>query len=310
MSASVTHRLLSAGALVALVVGLTPGCKPGARDYCERFAASTCRFQYQCCNARERSTLGGLGGQGAHSTEAECVEELTKAACSSLAVYADAEENGRVEWDYAAQNECLQPFEEAANTCDAEGVLGFQISSTCSFQDLATGLVADGETCFITGECAGDESLCVVNQPDDPDDQLVTAKGTCTPPPGTGDECPDFVCASGLYCDASLDPRVCAPLKDEGDACAAAFECLSAICGVDGTCEPKRANGEDCTAAAECQSEFCDYFDTFTCQPKQPDGEPCNLDSECANASCNFADGTCGVTGDNVDYDICLAEEQ
>jgi hypothetical protein len=303
-------RLLATLAAFALTLAFGAGCRPGARDYCERYAAATCRFQYQCCNARERATLGGLGGAAAHSTEEECVEELTKAVCAALAVYSDAEQNGRVEWDHAKHSECLQPFEEAANTCDAEGVLGFQVGNEgCAFSDIATGLVQDDETCFITDECAGDESICVPERSEDPDEQLVTAKGTCTPPPGTGDECPDFVCASGLFCDVTVDPQVCAPLKDVDDACTAGYECLSSLCEGD-VCVAKRANGEDCTTAGECQSEFCDYFDTFTCQPKQADGEPCNADTECANGQCDFGNGTCGADGDNVTYDICLADEQ
>lgn len=297
-------------ALVTLALLSVAGCKPGAQDLCERYAVSTCRFHYQCCNASERSRIGGIGGQSQHSTEAECVEVLTHAICTALAGYSDAEQNGRIQWDGAKQNECLQPFEEAASTCDAETFLAFQVGGeNCEFSDIATGLVEDGDTCFITDECADDEARCAPDQPDDPDEQLISAKGTCTPPPGTGDECPDFICRDGLYCDAAQDPRVCAPLLGDGDACTNGFECLSQVCSVD-VCAPKLPIDDPCTSPVECQSEFCDYFDTFTCQQKQANGERCNLDAECAGGNCNLGTAECGADENNVTYDICLADEQ
>jgi hypothetical protein len=297
-------------AVITSLIGasLFSGCKPGARDMCERYAVAYCKFQYQCCNARERAQLIGFGGVTEHSSEEECVEERQRVLCSLLAQYEDAERGGRLEWDYEGSNECLGAVETAANECSAEDFLSFQFGADgCALGELTSGLVENDDTCFLSDECADDEALCTPEETD-PDEIVVTAKGTCTPPPGVGDECPDGFCRDGSFCDVAVDPNVCVPLLDEGEDCDADLQCLTSNCE-GAVCSAKRDNDAQCTSPGQCASGFCDYYDTFTCQPLQGDGEPCADDDECAGGECNLNDNTCGAP-DNIEYDICLAEEQ
>lgn len=297
--------------LAFTLVVVTAGCKPGAQDLCERYAKAQCRFQYGCCNASERQTLNQGFGQ-VHHDEATCVEETTKAICALLAVYADAEQQARATWNYEQANVCLSEMEAAASACDAEAMLGGGgLDDDCDISELVTGTVEDEGTCYESFECANDEAVCVGEEPEDEEETLVSAKGTCTPPPGIGEECPDFVCTEAGWCDTSEDPPVCKAKLPNGEDCSSPFQCESGVCDfADGTCGPKKPVGSPCFSHVECATEFCDAV-AGECSEKQPNGAPCSDNVGCESGYCDFDTGECApVDGPEVRYDICTATEQ
>lgn len=310
-----TNPLIRLSSLVALAF-VVVGCKPGAEDLCERYAKAQCSFQYDCCNAVERRSTAGGGGLGgsAHNDKDSCIEELTRAYCAALNVYADAEREGRATWNYEQANTCLSEVETAAASCDAEVMIGGgTLNDDCGMTELLTGTVADGDTCYDPSECANEEAVCAPNESEEEDEILVTRKGTCTPPPGVGDECPDFFCTESAWCDVSEDPATCKAKKQNGDGCQSGLECDSAICDFstgEGQCAPKKPNGAPCFADSECSSEFCDDV-AGECADKRDIGEPCDDDNGCQSGFCDPSNGQCGALLENeVNYDICKADEQ
>lgn len=312
-SVSLRASFLRACALLAFVV-VVVGCKPGAQDMCERYAKAQCRFQYGCCNASERQRIG-FGFGTLHHNEETCVEELTRTYCAYFAAYADAESAGRATWDYEKANACLGELEAAAGSCDAEGMLsGTQSSEDCDISEIVTGVVEDDDTCYEAFECANEEAVCAPNEPEDEDEELVTEKGTCTPPPGVGDECPDYICTEAAWCDAGEDPPVCKAKKPNGEACGSGLECNSNVCdfsGGAGACAAKKPNDSPCFVDSECASEFCDDVNG-QCDDKRPNGEACTENAACESGYCDVTNGQCAGFGDEeqVTYDICSAEEQ
>lgn len=308
----VRHARLPLSLSLALLAGVA--CKPGAQDMCERYAKAQCRFQYGCCNAAERQEVQ-QGLTFTHHNEETCVEELTKAICAAFATYSDAEQQGRVIWDHEVAGACLGEMESAAGSCDAETLLnGGGLSDECNIDAFATGAVEDDGTCYQTFECANEEAVCVPNEAEDEDEVLVSAKGTCTPPPGVGDECPDFVCAESAWCDLREDPPTCKASKPNGEPCDSALECDSGVCSFAtgaGECAAKKPDGSPCFSDLECASEFCDEV-AGACDAKRPVGEPCVDNAACTSDYCNAAIGECALLGDDVDitYDICSATEQ
>lgn len=295
--------------LPVALVALSLGCKPGARDHCERTVKAMCQFQYGCCNAAEREVAFGQAFLLAHHDEATCVDELTRAYCSAAGKYADAEQYGRATWDYEAANECLSELESAASSCDAEGMLGSE-RADCSYQDLLKGAVEDDDTCYATFECANEEAVCVraVADEEEGEDELITAKGTCTPPPGIGDECPDRLCTSAAFCDTSESPAVCKAKLENGESCSSSSQCESGVCGFRGSCVPKQPLREPCLSHNECASEYCDAT-AGECLEKRPNGAPCDESAACESGRCDYQEGECAAPP-VVRYDICSADEQ
>lgn len=300
--------------LAVALVALSVGCKPGARDYCERFVQAQCRFQYSCCNAAERQQAFGQTLFQLHHDEASCVEELTRAACSIAATYADAEQNGRATWDYEKANGCLADLEAAVSACDASGVIG-AAPEGCSLEDFIAGTVEDDETCFGDFECANPEASCEdvpVDEEEEDPPVVVTAKGVCTAPPDIGEECPDGFCTEAGWCDNSEDPPVCKAKLDNGDECSSPVQCESGICDFSvapSVCSPKKPVGASCFSHLECASAFCDFV-SGQCEDKRENGEPCSEDAGCESGNCDFASGECTADDDeDIIYDICLANE-
>ena len=84
--------------------------------------------------------------------------------------------------------------------------------------------------CFETFECATEDAVC---KPDEADDGevLVSSKGTCEPPPGPGDPCPENFCDDGLYCGPNAaGDDICQNKKDTGAECGSLIECKSELC--------------------------------------------------------------------------------
>ena len=303
----VSPLLGAVGTLFVLV-----GCKgPYSADgLCETYARAYCQFQYQCCNAAERREIGNIGSAVLHSNEEECYEEVRKYFCASLDVYAEAAEEGRIQWDEAAAEACFRPVIEAAQQCDIEGFLmGSSTNESCTGSPWVEGAVANGDTCYSSEECADDEASCQPNEPESEEQQLVTAKGTCTPPQGEGDSCEERSCRASLWCDYSGDTPTCRARLANGESCNGDPQCQSDNCRPGGTCEPKGANGESCSDGSECESDYCD-FSTGSCANRKANGASCTYFDECESGYCDDESSTCKAGPENrVEYDMCLGPE-
>jgi hypothetical protein len=91
---------------------------------CETLIRAQCRFAFNCCNASERTAL--LFGLGQFRNESECIEESLEegGVCGNDRQVHDAVNQGRFQYDGALAERCLKPAIDAANSCDADAVLG------------------------------------------------------------------------------------------------------------------------------------------------------------------------------------------
>lgn len=277
--------LVAASAACPLIIDTVDPYGPQGLD--ASLSNGYCSYLYDCCNASERlSQANNLGS--VHSTKAECVEEFSKNIRAAFAAYAEAEADGRIEWDRTVAESCYGPFAEAARECDASAVNG-GAGVSCDSDELVVGKVPAGETCYFTYECADEGAICDVDNGDE-GEVVVTVRGTCVAPLGAGDSCAgeSRPCGPGLYCD------------DGTDAC-------RGYAGV----------GESCDDGIPCESEtgYCDYdTDTgsYVCMAYAANGETCDSDYQCHYDS--YCDGVCRpwdddpTTETNITYDICTGE--
>ncbi len=100
--------------------------------------------------------------------------------------------------------------------------------------------------------------------------------GRCTPLPEPGLPCAmGSLCSGDAWCDASVDPSICAALKTDGDGCASDLECASTWCDYGGRCRPPIAEGvvcvfdrDRCAPGLNCTEAmpFCAPTDALQCQ--------------------------------------------
>ncbi len=249
-------------------------------NLCETNIRAQCHFAHQCCNASERNLAGTAFSQ--YRNEDDCVRESIIESCGFFEVVIESQRAGRFDFDEELVQGCFQPRIDALNSCDAKAVFDPEEDPDCEGVGLTSGAgkVADGDLCFEDFECSTTGAVCKPNEPGD-DEVLVSAKGECEAPPKEGEDCPAFICASGLYCDTTAAP-VCAAMKPEGADCDGNNECVSGNCQFDfagtQTCEPKKDNGEDCLFDSECKSEFCDG-NTSQCAGAVDDGRDVVVDA-------------------------------
>jgi hypothetical protein len=98
-------------------------------------------------------------------------------------------------------------------------------------------------------------------------------------------------CKTGLFCDASATPRVCAARRGAGgscmaydNACAVGFHCSSTSSTVAGTCVADASLGQACTAALDCAQGGC-Y--EGTCRFQAALAEACSEHRTCASDYCD-----------------------
>ena len=238
---------------------------------CTELAKSQCDFAYDCCNAAERGAFN-IAGSLEHSSKGECIDSITRATCSQLAPFADAEEQERLLANAEAVDAYLAEARESANTCDAR----FFFAPAEGVPALYSGQVSDGDDCFNANECASAGSACVQN--DDPN--LITVLGYCDAPPAVGEACPDNLCAPGARCEEAV-------------------------------CVARLGVGEVCTDITQCQEELaCSFDEERVCITLRTGGAPCANNTECASSRCNEQE-VCEavVLEDEINYEICLAAE-
>lgn len=267
---------------IALVGAACAACPApyAVENYCQQQVVRQCQFWYRCCNTAERMRLG-LTAVFLHSNEEECREMIPRWMCGAAAPAEDAVAEERARWDEAKAQECQQHLDDAVAVCAVEQYLD-GTSTECSTAALLEGQVGNGGECFIEEECADADARCVEPVSDEPDRELVTAKGTCEPLPGDGEPCDDSQCAEGNYCDGTTCHRLLDP-------------------------------GETCTSDAQCRSGSCDISAaTDVCAPLLPDGVYCWSDLQCESGECSDVTSTCGSSGspEGVEYDLCTGADR
>ncbi len=132
-------------------------------------------------------------------------------------------------------------------------------------------------------------------------DQSGTGTGataTCRAPGKAGDDCSQFACGMGLYCDRSTANQVCTalpglgqPCQVSGDLCAMAYFCNFAKSPA--VCDQPAQLGQDCSQVNCDLGLFCDRsnFQNELCKTQLPDGSLCTSADQCLSQQC-FATGT------------------
>lgn len=286
--------------LLALAMTSIGSCGFGgaAEQSFGRQADASCYFYFNCCSAPERAYLG-VGGNTVGSNQQECVTKLSEEGQDGTLLIADAEAEGRLEWDDEAWEACNGPTLEALRGCDYEALTTQTPDAECASSPWLVGLVANGDTCFADYECEDDEAECVsVQSLQDPDDEtvIVSAAGECVPPAEEGDSCDDLPCRSGLLCqyDGEGLDLICVALPDAGEACPD-FLCQGdAYCDAEQVCRARRVDGTVCTADNQCRSGRCD---------PDPDG---NATTPVCEETCAYSDdGQCDDGGPGSGFSIC-----
>lgn len=221
-------------------------------EYPERAAEAQCTYLYDCCTEEEReeSDLFGLNGE----SKEECVSEWEPLIEMAMMETEDAENDGRVAFDEAKAEACLEEFENAG--CDGPAAMeGDEQPEVCD--EVVTPQVEVG------GDCLGDDE-CIDGYCDDIEyDEETgerTSMGTCYARGDDGDDC-TFAdeCKEGLECQFGE----CVEMDEIGDDCEPSSCVSDAYCAIeDEVCKEKKGEGESCTGSVECSSGECDTDST------------------------------------------------
>jgi len=236
-------------ALTLLLLRAVPSCSSdGAtdappdlrlRDVPGIFASKACEVTLDC--------LGPVADVGA--LRSECVERVTRQfEDGEFALFADAIDAGRVDFDGSQVADCTERLEKAG--CD---LLSTRFDSVCP--DLFTGHTDAGAECSVDVECQ-EGHYCRFGS---------ACPGTCEPLSEAGGDClENNDCRDGLICgragkclEPSADGAAC--LGDSGNECAATSVCAGAAPLESGVCQSvddafSRDEGAECDAT---RGEFC-----------------------------------------------------
>ncbi len=224
-------------------------------NLCETRIRALCHFEFQCCNANERSSFGGF-----FKDEGTCVDEQLRdpSACEAGYAVKESVDEGRFVYDAELAKTCNSQLLDALNSCDAETV--FDPNAIDEDKDCKAiagegaygeGTVKERDACFAAYECADKGSICKIDLGDG-DPVIRTAVGECVSPRAQGQSCdqPDDFCEPDTFCD--------------GQNCKAV---------------PSTAllnNGDDCFDDSQCKSNFCSSDDDQCHAPPKVKAEICN----------------------------------
>ncbi|OGQ09199.1 MAG: hypothetical protein A2138_22185 [Deltaproteobacteria bacterium RBG_16_71_12] len=272
---------------------------------CETIIRAQCHFAFACCSAAERNAFAtGLAG---YRNEGNCVQQLLddSGVCGNERVVHESVNQGRFSYDAALAERCLKPAIDAANSCDADALLGGGLSDEATecvnvngFA-FGVGLVAAGDPCFNSFECVDPGAVCELPQ-DDPDDNqvLVTRVGDCRAPANVGGDCSpdgsDGLCEPGSFCNAADVCEQVPPLSANGTGCNSDNDCASDFCDdvtdpVVPVCGDRFADGAACNSDNDCLSDIC--------EPDDAGNDVCQSPPELIVEACN------GLQGDDTQFE-------
>ncbi len=200
----------------------TPAPTLALADVPARMAEVVCHQSFACCTTAEvMQRYMGLG----ITDEASCVTVASGLIQAFLIPQVQAGITaGRVVYhgDFAAA--CMNLY--AALSCVEFSHVGSDMPAAC--QNPFEGLGQVGDPCHAEVECTA-TNYCVGG--------TAAMDGMCAARPVLGQPCPDFTCATGLYCDNTPATPVCAAPLADGQACMTGDECQSDSCST-GMCVP------------------------------------------------------------------------
>lgn len=309
------RRFLPLGVTLAVLPGCYLFCPYNADQFVETTIRAECHFWFACCTAGEHqnpAAAARFGDLSRFKDEGTCIQERLEEGSEAnelIRGITQAEQAGRFKFDVAVWQACQQPLIDALNSCNADFVLGdarpLDVPEQCQDVPPGTGLVPDGGDCYFGYECAAKGSDCLdpavfdkvdpEDEPDEPDEILVTQPKICIEPIAEGNSCEQdedrpflpSTCEPGTICFFQDDgDQVCEAPHDDGDDCNSSGDCLPGLfCNFDGECEPFAGEGDDCSED-ECDiGLFCDISD--------PDEDPeCTANLPINVEICNGVNGT------------------
>ena len=206
---------------------------PELQDMNRQLFEAQCTLIYRCCDEEERLFEMGIGRE---TGEEECAQRSGGLSVDLwLAILSEAAAAGRIEINTGLMELCLDAYLE-------------QSCSEWTFQDagdaihlpgceeMIAPMLEEGVDCEQDYECI--TGYC--HLPMNSDDEF----GTCQPMAQRDQDCGEFPCARGLYCDEFTFR--CKAQGRDGDECVNDRECRSDFCdrdeeaGTAGVCGPRR----------------------------------------------------------------------
>ena len=227
-------------------------------EYCIDIYTALCAHLAACCTAGEMASLETIGfacaGVETMGQVRDCNQKITRELDASTSIHFDAvraQECVGGYTTYLSTGGCA--LEAAAPTAYA----GFMAEYPDRFAECAFTLygdIAPGDPCTEPLECTpgsfcdrhGSSGTCVARGvADAPCDRDIAcmqtlvcdpATSTCRPPGGDGAECGSYLeCDLDHACDAAVDPPVCRPWLEPGEACDNGYDdCTGLFCDLSG----------------------------------------------------------------------------
>jgi len=242
-------------------------------NLCSVIADVACYNMFRCCTGAQIEDALGLTQS---TTVSECRRDVKLTCEDQLTPVFWSVDRGATVINTAMYENCLE-----AMTAPKEGCFLHQTDypwQTLCDQTMFQGVLAVGLQCFYDHEC----------QPN----HYCGSDAKCRALPTVGQPCPQFLCATGLFC--SWSSGDCEALRAAGAACDTDSECQAGLfCGASGTnytCQVQKMLGVGCESDWECSTGYCI---PGVCA----NGDPCYTDSQCG--------GFCSASGNSCydDYD-------
>jgi hypothetical protein len=210
-------HVLAVSGILAVGCGGGGGGDVSLNDFPAEAADAFCAKIFECCDQQEIMEQFSIFNPPI-TTEAQCVTAFTGFYQLAFGETQAAIDAGKMKYHADRAGACLDAVRDLS--CSQYAMLG-DSDTFPGCEDPFEGLVAADQACADDDECVS--GYC------EGDTQEMT--GTCKTEPGSGAACPDFQCASGLYCEFGA---------------------------AGSTCQPTKADGAQCTSDEECQSDNCD----------------------------------------------------
>jgi hypothetical protein len=266
-----------------------PGVKVTETNLCSAIADVACYNMFRCCTGAQIEEALGLTQS---TTVEECQRDVKLRCKENLAAVFWSVARTATTINAQAYKACLDAVIAPKETCFLhQSVLPWE--GLCDPSLLIQGRLGAGLACYYDHEC-------LINHYCAPDNK-------CRALPTAGQPCPQFICASGLFC--NWQTGNCESLRGIGQVCDSSDECAENLfCDhnqTDPSCQSQRGVGAACAGDYECASGYCV---PGICN----DGSGCFVDGDCTGLCVGTTDtcydqtdceGTCSVYGG-----ICYSE--
>lgn len=291
------------GGFVALAIGCgddAVSIETSAENVCEEIAEVACHNLYGCCTEGEIESF--LGVDEPRSKD-QCEVDVQRACVRATASVNDSVKAGRVRFDTAVMNACLNAIVAPDDTC-AEVVPEVPWAESC-MTSAWVGVVEPDAECFFSYECAGTpDAFCgpsqrCVERSDfgEPCGQGCKAAFFCSQDNLCAPRVPEGIgclsnneCQKGLFCDQEAAVPVCTVPGEAGAACRTSSACKSGQC-IPGMCS---GTGQSCFEDEDCSGSCAD------------DGSFCTNDGQCSVGQCETSGFTCFDPTDCGTGDTCV----